>query len=223
MIKIAITSRTETLHEQTRTFVNTTYLNALKPLGAEVFILPDICKDYTEIANFFDGLIVTGGTDVNPLLYHQENRNSLGINEIEDHNDILLIRAFHQSKKPILGICRGLQIINVAFGGSLIQDIPSEYRADINHVNKEEGHSIIFTASSKLKEIMSGYTHVNSYHHQAIENLADGFIVSAKAPDGIIEAIENESILAVQWHPERMIAQKQHQAIFTYFIDRCSK
>ena len=222
-MKIAITSRTELLDQQNKTYVNTSYLNALKNFDVDVFILPDTINDYDAVAELFDGLIVTGGYDVNPTLYHRENTLSSGINDVEDANDIQLILSFEKNNKPILGICRGLQIINVAFGGSLIQDIPSEYSNTINHNSREDGHTITFIDNSILNKIMNGYSHVNSFHHQAIDKIANGFVISAQSSDGIIEGIEKDNILAVQWHPERMIHIPEHKAIFEYFITSCNQ
>ena len=221
IMKIAITTRTEFIGNQNKSFVNTNYLEAFKDFDLDLLIMPHSNINYEMMADLCDGLVVTGGYDIDPTLYQQSNRKSTGISIVEDENDIQLIKAFAKKKKPILGICRGLQAINVAFGGSLIQDIPSEYTSDtiVNHQN--QNHKICFSKESKLKTIMQDYEETNSFHHQGIDELAAGFVVECRSEDGLIEAISNTNILAVQWHPERMVDIPEHYAIFEYFVSLC--
>jgi Predicted glutamine amidotransferases len=221
MTKIAITTRTEFLGNQNKTYVNTSYLEAFKNLNVDLFIMPHTNIDHEQMAELFDGLVVTGGYDIDPVLYHQTNRKSTGINIVEDENDLQLIKAFAEKKKPILGICRGLQAVNVAFGGSLIQDIPSEHTSKTTVNHQGENHKITFSNDSKLKTIMKEYNETNSFHHQGIHQLAEGFVVECSSDDGLIEAISKNNILAVQWHPERMVDIPAHLAIFEYFVSLC--
>lgn len=123
---------------------------------------------------------------------------------------------------PIFGICRGLQIINVAMGGTLIQDLPND---SINHSfsalnnQKNHGHKVSIHKGNFLYDLFGGEFEVNTYHHQAIDRLAGGLTVCANSPDGIIEAIAGKNLIAVQWHPERMVQMK----IFEYFVNICKK
>jgi putative glutamine amidotransferase len=181
---IAITARMTEL----RYDVNQDYVDALKNAGARcVLLLPQSKEELSTLLSFVDGICLPGGYDVDPSYYHQPNLHSELIEAQIDRLDLDVIEIAQEKKIPIFGICRGLQIINVALGGSLIQDIPKDIL----------DHNISF--KNKTKEI-----EVNSYHHQAIDRLADGLTICAVSSDGIIEAIEGENILAVQWHPERM-------------------
>lgn len=218
-MKIAITSRTELLDGQEKSYVNTSYLHVLQKFALDSCILPLFLNDYHSVAEDFAGLLLTGGADIDPAYYGQENRFCLGINKAEDENDLQLIQSFRQANKPILGICRGLQAINVAFGGSLLQDIANEWPTAVDHNSKEIGHPITVSTDSFLYKIFGESVHVNSYHHQAIAELAPGFKISAVAEDGIIEAIEKDKIIAVQWHPERMSTDQKQLALFQYFIN----
>ena len=156
------------------------------------------------VANICDGLVVTGRSiDVNPKYYGEEaiEATNLGDYNLEDELDFSLIKSFHKLNKPILGICAGIQSINVCFGGSLYQDIQ-------NHSSKEElkVHSINIEKGSFLEKCYkTNKLKVNSFHHQAINKVAQDFKVIATSEDGIIEAIEYNKILGVQWHPEQMM------------------
>lgn len=156
------------------------------------------------VLDICDGLVVTGRKiDVNPKYYGEEaiEKTDLGDYNLEDELDLSLIRLFHKENKPILGICAGIQSINVCFGGSLYQDIQ-------NHSSKEElkMHSINIEKNSFLEKCYkTNKLKVNSFHHQAINKVAQDFKVIATSEDGIIEAIEYNNILGVQWHPEQMM------------------
>lgn len=155
------------------------------------------------VVNICDGLVVTGrAIDINPKYYGEKAIDSTYLSgyDLEDKLDFTLIKAFNEANKPILGICAGIQSINVCFGGSLYQDIP-------NHSSKEELkiHSIDIQKESFLEKCYkSNRIEVNSFHHQAINKVAPNFNVTATSDDGIIEAIEYNKILGVQWHPEKM-------------------
>ncbi len=161
------------------------------------------------------GLILTGGPDVNPNKYGKPERiNDCYIDDDRDSLEFPIIDIARELKLPILGICRGAQVLNVAFGGTLIVDIPTDHPSKIEHKSTPEGdsrHEIQVVAGSLLKKI----THisegeVNSAHHQAVEYLSEHLRSAAVSPDGIIEAFEwNEPtgkpfLLGVQWHPERL-------------------
>ncbi len=170
-----------------------------------------------------DGLILTGGEDIDPLKWFGEEPVPAtgGIVPVRDFFDIHLVRAAVARGIPVLGICRGEQVINVAFGGTLYQDIPSQAKSKnpVKHrqsAPREYGtHSISVKKDSRLYEILgadvagSGKLSVNSYHHQAVKDVAPGFVVSAYAKDGIVEAIEMKNdphVIGVQFHPEGLIS-----------------
>lgn len=164
------------------------------------------------------GLILSGGEDVDPVIYgHPERRPQCGtINAERDAMELALAVAAVERSIPTLGICRGLQVLNVAFGGTLVADLPSQWPSNVEH-QRIEGvdsvHAIEVQPGSMLKHVagaMDGM--VNSAHHQAIERIAAVFTATVLAPDGVIEAIEwgdaalggKPFLLGVQWHPERM-------------------
>lgn len=212
--------------------VNSSYVNAIIEAGGIPLIIP-VTADINigiRLAEQLDGLLVPGGQDIAPQLFNEEPVPQVSYHQKhEDLFEFALIKEMYSRRKPILGICRGEQVINVAFGGTLYQDIPSQTNATICHVQsskiRAEGtHSISITEDSKLAEIL-GTTkiYVNSYHHQSVKEIAKGFKISAVAPDGIIEAIESEDglIIAVQWHPEEMKRENHFKEMFEKFILSC--
>jgi len=209
-----------------RYVVNANYVEALKRAKAEaVVILP--YSDLEGVIKTLNGILIPGGGDVDPTLYDEENTLSEGIDHETDTLDMALIHLAQKHHLEIFGICRGLQIINVALKGSLIQDIQSKISSSIDHNYSDthkaptKGHMIKVTEHSRLASLLPQEIIVNSYHHQAIKKLAKGLLVSAMSEDGIIEAFEGENLLAVQWHPERMIENPLFQSLFDDFVDRC--
>ena len=212
-------------------FSNASYVHAVSDAGGIPVQLPLVDKeDADRLIESVDGLMLTGGPDVTPILYGEEPCNKMGAcNRHNDEMEIALLMAAVAAKKPVLGICRGLQVINVAYGGTLYQDIPSQVPNSIMHLQpsgrEEETHSVAITPGSYAYEVhKSEKIYVNSFHHQGIKDLAEGFKITGMAPDGIPEAIENDdaSIFAVQWHPEEMYdVYPEHSLIFKTFIDRC--
>ncbi|WP_297631143.1 gamma-glutamyl-gamma-aminobutyrate hydrolase family protein [uncultured Clostridium sp.] len=211
----------------------TDYVEAVKLSGGIPILIP-ITNDLEVIKNqvsIIDGLIVSGGYDIDPLLYNEEPSKNLGsTSNLRDFCEFNLFREAMKKNIPCLGICRGHQILNVVNGGTLYQDINSLDNFFVSHIQKGDqnkpSHSISIDKNSNLYNIFGEHYKVNSFHHQAIKNVADGFKVSAKALDGTIESIEkiDESnfLMGVQWHPEIM-AQDDAKTLelFKYFISKC--
>lgn len=224
--KIALLTR---INDQKYT-VNQEYVNALQNAGADIVLLLPQSKESLEIElSRCDGLCIPGGDDVNPILYSEENTFSKPIDESIEQLDLGSIDIMVKLNKPIFGICRGCQILNVAFGGTLYQDINHQLPTTINHsysfIHQKplNGHLIKIVNNTVLSELLDDNIEVNTYHHQSIKDLAKKFKVSAYSEDGVIEAIESENILAVQWHPERMISLEKAQNLFNYFVNKCMK
>lgn len=160
-----------------------------------------------------DALVLTGGHDIDPGLYGERPSPKLGpLDRPRDEFEIALFEAARAQRLPILGICRGLQIINVAMGGTLWQDLPSEHPTAVPHetagaARDARQHRVSISPGSVLERILgTRILSTNSIHHQAIRNVASGLTVSARADDGIIEAVEDTAtegwLVGVQWHPE---------------------
>lgn len=210
-----------------RYVVNKNYVEALQRAHAEaIVILP--MTDLNMLIPTLQGLMIPGGYDVDPACYGENVTHAEESDPVIDALDITLIEAAINADLPILGICRGLQIINVALGGSLIQDITAEtgsvldHNFSMTHHQTQKGHRISVMAPSALAALLPETLEVNSYHHQSVKRLAPGLRVTAIAPDGVIEAVEGRKIMAVQWHPERMISDPLFQSLFDDFVRRCS-
>ncbi len=208
------------------------YINAILYSGGIPFVLP-ITNDINIIKNYaklLDGLLLSGGYDVNPLNYFEDPNFKLGkiLNERDDF-EIKLINEFENLNKPILGICRGSQILNVAHGGTIYQDISlikgSFIKHDQDAFEYDGTHRVTIEDSSKLSRILGKNILVNSYHHQSIKKLGTGFRIAAMSADNVIEAIENVDgsfKLGIQWHPEMMFDKnKDMNNIFKYFLLQC--
>lgn len=197
------------------------YIKAIQKGGGVPITLP-VLEDFDietikRQIELIDGLLIQGGVDVNPSIFNEEPKPELDITDIQTDKFILeLIKQARERKIPILGICKGIQIINVAFGGTLYQDLKYTGLESSSHRQKADTicnhkHSINVVKNSLLSRIIPEKEKilVNSFHHQAIKDLGKGLVVDAKSDDGIIEAIhfDNESqwILGVQWHPEQQI------------------
>ena len=198
-----------------RSYVNNDYILSVIKNGGIPFIIPfneneEVIKAQMEM---IDGLLLSGGQDVAPKNYGEEPTPKLGdIFPERDDFEYALLKSALEAKKPVLGICRGSQIINTYFNGSLYQDL-SYIGKDVlkhNQVNSPSmvTHSVTIDKSSKLFDIFGEEKiRVNSFHHQAVKKVGEGLVKAAKAPDGIVEAIEKTDypfLVAVQWHPEML-------------------
>lgn len=175
-----------------------------------------------------DGLLLPGGGDMDPKFYGQERIPACGEpNLLRDAAEPLLLRAFLAADKPVLGICRGIQVMNAVLGGDLYQDIkPFEHLPHNDHWAKV--HTVTVRRGTLLSRILGQDTVlVNSQHHQAVDRVAPGFILAALSEDGIVEAIEKPDArfcLGVQWHPEWLSdADPAMQGLFDAFVNACSK
>ena len=185
--------------DKRRLYVNGYFSEIATKVG---FVLFPVCSQngIEKIAEMCDGLIIAGrDRDINPKYYGEEPQKGLIYPEdnYEDELDFRLIELFERQKKPILGICSGLQSLNIYFGGTLKQHIDE-------HTSKEKlvRHLVKINRDSFLYSLYGKENNVNSIHHQAINKLAEGFKVTAVADDGTIEAIERNNLIGVQWHPE---------------------
>jgi putative glutamine amidotransferase len=179
-----------------------------------------------------DGMLFTGGGDLDPSTYGvTTSARLMGVDPERDRLELTLARWALQDGKPVLGICRGQQVLNVAAGGTLIPDIPSLRpdalpHSDANRAPEALAHSVTVEPDSYLAKVGTPPSlEVNSTHHQAVDRVASGWVVSALAPDGIIEAIEWQGhpfALAVQWHPERLGGRPDAAGLFATFVQIAS-
>ena len=210
-----------------RAFTYTTYTESLRRAGAIPVIIPPQPENAAELFERLDGLVLAGGDDCDPAIYGAECHPSVEpMDPRRQNSDLSLAKAARECGVPTLGICLGLQVMNVAAGGTLVQDIDSEMTTDIQHASRPEDrarHDILVEQGTKLAAILGGREYnVNSSHHQAIGNVAEGFRVTAHAPDGIVEGLEDPKhpfYLGVQWHPEDMKGEGSASALFGAFVE----
>ncbi|HEY1435127.1 MAG TPA: gamma-glutamyl-gamma-aminobutyrate hydrolase family protein [Thermoanaerobaculia bacterium] len=177
----------------------------------------------------FDALVLGGGVDVDPARYGRPVLEN-GSVEVDPERDALDFELFERARRggaPVLGICRGLQVVNVALGGTLVQDIPSERPSPVVHQRTKDekarrDHQVAIAPGTRLSAIAGApEAAVNSRHHQAIDEVAPGLAVSAVAPDGVAEAVESTGeawVLAVQWHPENLAGDPFSERLFAEFL-----
>ena len=207
------------------------YLDALTKAGAEVRVMEG-AADAGDALEGVDGVLLTGGRDIDPTLYAEERHPATQDAEPgRDDLELALARRALATNIPLFAICRGVQVLNVAAGGSLVQDIPSEVGHMVPHDVREprdaEAHPVRVKPGSKVAEALAaelnehGETLVNSRHHQAIAKVAPGMEVTAVAPDGLPEAIEKEDgpfCVGVQWHPENFHGSGRFKGLFDAFV-----
>jgi putative glutamine amidotransferase len=215
------------------------YRQAILHVGGEVRIV-DPTMPVPEALAGVDGLLLTGGADILPSRYGETAHPSVvDIDPARDDFELALIARARQSDLPVIGICRGIQVLNVAGGGTLVQDIPSQISGASPHMLDVPphqpfslAHEVWIEKDSLLSTLMrerlveADTLEVNSRHHQAVKTIAPNFRASATAPDGVIEAIEDPSArfcLGVQWHPENFWRTGEFRPLFEGFLDAASK
>lgn len=223
-------------NEEDRQAVNMRYVRAVLQAGGAPFVLP-LCDDAETVRKFAqlcDGVLFTGGDDVHPRYYGCCLHEHCGtLTPIRDSFEIAFAKEFLKSEKPFLGICRGIQLINVMYGGTLYQDICAEYKAGCAH-RQSAPYNVPFHSVSLVKggalEALCGKTdlQVNSMHHQSVKALGKHLSAEAFAPDGVVEALsatDRAFGVAVQWHPEHL-AEKGDTAslkLFEAFVGAAKK
>lgn len=187
-----------------------TYTDAIMKAGGTAVILPVIYsrEQADALLATLDAIVLSGGVDVAPSWYGEELLNeTVDVDVVRDYSDSLLARAALDSGKPILAICRGEQLLNVVMGGSLYQDIPSQVEGHVTHGGGAT-HKIQIDKDSFLYNVFGVESmEVNSYQHQAVKDPAPGIKITARSEDGLVEAFEADRIWAVQFHPEKALAE----------------
>jgi putative glutamine amidotransferase len=224
MTKVAVLVGYEPRH---RYSVHRGYVDALWAAGATPVLLappPDVgaVDRYVEVALDCDAVCVTGGGDVDPALYGAEPEDDLmSVDPPRDIAEMAAVRAAAAAGRPVLGICRGIQLVAVAFGGSLHQDLTragflGHWAIEQEH---EPAHGVEVDSGSAALAALGGATKVNSIHHQAVRDPGPELVATAWSPDGVIEAIEAPGVLGVQWHPERLWpTDDRHIAPFRWLV-----
>ncbi len=215
-----------------RKYMKSKYVKSLERAGAKVcWIELDDTEKAVEEVLCCDGLLLPGGADIEPSLYGREREAKCGTpNELRDKYEFLIYNEFVKTGKPILCICRGFQLLNVANGGTLHQDIAGIKKCSHSDFLKRAKaiHNVIVTEDTKLFSVIGKTeTGVNSLHHQAVEKVGENLIVSAVSEDGFVEAVElsdHPFCVGVQWHPEHMSKKDAlQQNLFNQFVSACKK
>lgn len=216
-------------------WINPLYMGGVEQAGGIPMLLSlsddqRLWEHYLEVC---DGFVFTGGQDIDPAIYGQEKLPECGYQAPpRDAQEVYMIRRIFQLDKPALGICRGIQIMNAALGGTLYQDIFSQLSTNVVHRQDKPyeipHHQVFLHEGTRVREIIGHqFLSVNSMHHQAVLEPAPGFLVSATAPDGMIEAIEHPEkrfLVGIQWHPEHMWQDYDSaRRLWRAFVSACLK
>ena len=212
--------------ESGATILSSSYTEAVAKAGGVPVVIPTVGtrEEADAVLAGLDGVAFSGGEDVNPAWYGEVILNeTVYMDPVRNVSDSLLARAALASGKPVLGICRGEQLLNVMLGGSLYQDIPTQLPGNVGHGGGAV-HKIGAEQGSVLARLFgTDSLEVNSFHHQAVKDPAPGIRVTARSADGVVEAYEAEHILAVQFHPEKMIQDGDDKwvSLFERFLRMC--
>jgi putative glutamine amidotransferase len=227
------TSRMPNPSRQPAFGTNVAYTKSVADAGGLPVLIPlNFSNDDLDLLlTQFDGILFTGGYDIDPRRYgNQPHPKVEGVDVERDRVEMHLIQALIDMGKPFFGICRGCQVVNIALGGNLYEDLPEQFHGNILHDNHDHprnylAHTVEVQSTSGLSQILTnGTTSVNSLHHQGINKLAQGLQVSALAPDGLVEAFDLSNYpfgLAVQWHPEELQEYATMSHLFQAFVQAC--
>ena len=230
---IGITARVE--KDQTYA-LDPVYGKAILQSGGLPLIVPIVDEeDIPALCERLDGLIVTGGGDINPTLYGEEPHLRLGaVYPGSDLYEKELILNFLKLDKPFIGMCRGLQMLNISLGGTNYQDLESQFEGTLYQhkqmaLRTHRTHSVTLEDDSQLLSIMGEKSfHVNSFHHQGVKDVSKELKVAARAADGLVEALESEKyqfVMGIQWHPEEFAVEgdEASKKLFDRFVKECAK
>lgn len=230
---IGLTTSYEKTENADRIFLNHSYLDTIRHFGGLPLVLPSEgdADELEYLISLCDGVLLTGGDDIDPARFGEKKWNdTVSVTPERDERELMVCRLADERQMPILGICRGIQLMNVYFGGTLYQDIPTQRPSLIDHRMAPPYHrcchNCITIPGSPLRALVESDTiGVNSHHHQSVKDLAPGFEVMGHCEDGIIEAIWDPGkkfVWGVQWHPERIWDVESASAkIFQAFIHAC--
>lgn len=229
---VAITATSDASRDYPRVRVNRAYTDAIVAAGLIPLVVPPVPPELaSDILDAVDGLVLTGGEDIDPTFFGAERHPATGAaNDDRDRCELALARDAAARRMPTLAICRGVQVLNVALGGSLIQDIPSERGGGIQHdaeaSRNTRVHEVEIESGSRLNGIVNARSiATNSFHHQAVDRLGNGLCTVATSPDGTIEAVECTDrawwMVGVQWHPEELTGTPEDwdRRLFAAFAD----
>lgn len=227
-----LTEATNIINKRNAAFAPRPLIEAVVKSGGLPVILPSVDDELTaDYLDLFDGVIFAGGADVDPTFFHEEPHQRLGATYLKrDLFEISLLKRALAANKAVMGICRGMQLINIGLGGSVYQDLSEDPRQTLKHNQAAPGnlpsHHVTVKKDSRLFKLVGRRPYVNSRHHQALHKIASGLVVTAVADDQVPEAVEsvaNDQILAVQWHPENMFKHYQYsQKLFADLISRAA-
>jgi putative glutamine amidotransferase len=205
------------------------YLTSIRDSGGVPLILPVHGSDASSLVSRIDGLLLTGGGDVDPRYYRGDAEVARGIDEIRDEFEVAAVHEALDLDIPIFAICRGMQLLNVTLGGTLIGDLEKSIRSD-HHWDLEHwdgaSHLVDVEPDTHLARFAGSKFAVNSMHHQAVDRLGEGLRVSARSSDGVVEGVEMASrsfVVGVQWHPECLTPTSPHSDLFGAFIEQVRK
>lgn len=231
---IGITATSEVIRDALRVRVNASYIRAVEEAGGVPVVVPPLesLAGASELIDRVDALLLTGGEDIDPARFDEARHPALGpVHDARDATEIALVTMARERAMPTLAICRGIQLLNVALGGSLIQDIPSQRPQALAHdpggARNARSHDVELAPASRLA-LVFGTTHirVNSFHHQAVDRIAEGLRLTAWSSDDLVEGVEWDNAgwwaVGVQWHPEELVhdGEPWDRELFRTFVER---
>lgn len=235
LVPVAVSATIRDVEGVNRVRLNAAYVRALESVGLVPVVVPPLANPSAavRVLDLVTGLVLSGGEDVDPSLYGQEPHPELGpVNCARDTTELALLAAARERALPTLAICRGVQLLNVGLGGTLVQDLPSQrsevHAHDLDDLRDARVHTVLVEPTSRLAAIVGDRSlRVNSVHHQAIDRLGDRLRPNAWAEDGVVEGVESDDpqwwMLGVQWHPEELTGTQEpwDRRLLAAFADAC--